>query len=135
MDILGCSDGDVKLENDGTPMIFWNGVWSPICGHYFWDNSNGARKFCEQLGCYAGGMVVDLDIGTWKHYSVDAFRVGKCQHDDSWGSCTGGCNDNEIGGHCNEHVMNTGMCNAGQPVRIKITCPCSCTKSSSCTGN
>ena len=46
-DITACSDGDVKLEADGTPLIFWDKVWSPICGHYFWDNQYGAKKFCQ----------------------------------------------------------------------------------------
>ena len=30
-----CSNGDVSLKDDGTPLIFWDGQWSPICGHYF----------------------------------------------------------------------------------------------------
>jgi len=29
-DITACSDGDVKFEADGTPLIFWDKVWSPI---------------------------------------------------------------------------------------------------------
>ena len=28
-----CSNGDVSLKDDGTPFIFWDGQWSPICGH------------------------------------------------------------------------------------------------------
>ena len=44
-----CVDGDVKLDSS-IPMIHWNGRWSPICGHYFWDNDNGVYEFCRMLG-------------------------------------------------------------------------------------
>ena len=137
-------------------MIFWGNIWSPICGHYFWDNHNGAKKFCEQLGCYSGAMVWplhghdhhhgdydyghhghhgDIPEGYVKHrkYSVDAFRTGKCRHNDTWKGCMGGCNDYKIGGSCYENAV--AKCKAGQDVRIIITCTCTCTKSSSCRGN
>ena len=122
-------------------MIYWNNTWSPICGHYFWDNKFGAKKFCEQLGCYSGGEVSPLfpikgdSISTHpihRNYSVDAFRLGMCLKEDKWGYCTGNCNDYTIGGTCfqNSHAN----CSTGEPVGIKITCPCTCTKSSSCNG-
>ena len=96
-------------------MIYWNNIWSPICGHYFWDNKFGAKKFCEQLGCYSGGEVLPLfpikgdSISTHpihRNYSVDAFRLGMCLKEDKWGYCTGNCNDNVIGGTCfqNSHA-------------------------------
>ena len=116
-------------------MIFWNKKWSPICGHYFWDNPYGATKFCEQLGCYSGGKVLPMTgkYSTPINYTVDAFRFGTCGKDDKWEECTGGCNDNEIGGSCYKNA--SANCKAGQPVAINITCSCSCTKTTSCTGN
>merc|ERR1712110_962745 len=30
-----CQDGDVKLRTDGTPFLFKDDRWFPICGHYF----------------------------------------------------------------------------------------------------
>ena len=119
-------------------MIFWNQTWTPICGHYFWDNPFGANKFCEQLGCYSGGEVRPMRYeSAWDdtptNYTVDAFRFGSCRKDDKWGRCTGGCNDNKIGGSCD--VNSSAICESGYSVRINITCSCSCTKSSSCTGN
>ena len=121
-------------------MIFWDKIWSPICGHYFWNNHFGATKFCEQLGCYFGGEVFpmvygisDLDYGKAPYYSVDAFKVGSCLKGDTWGKCTGGCNDMEVGGNC--HQNTKALCTPRDPVRINITCSCKCTKPSSCTGN
>ena len=116
-------------------MIFWNKTWSPICGHYFWDNPFGATKFCEQLGCYSGGEVLPNNYGkhsTPANYTVDAFRFGACRENDNWGKCTGGCNDDQNGGSC--YKDSSANCKAGQPVAINITCSCSCTKPSSCTG-
>ena len=26
-----CNNGDVKFDEDGAPMIFWNSLWTPIC--------------------------------------------------------------------------------------------------------
>ena len=84
-----CQDGDVKLNKDGTPFIFWNDLWSPLCGHYFWENQYGATKFCQQLG-YESGMHSGKPIT--KIYPVESFTLGKCLHDDEWPCCTGGEN-------------------------------------------
>ena len=123
-------------------MIFWNKSWHPICGHYFWDNDIGASKFCEQLGCYSGGTVSQAQQLIIKEeltnnlsslsYPVDSFRFGKCEDDDPWGKCSGGCNDNRLGGKC--HTNANASCQAGQSLRVKVTCSCSCTKNTSCTG-
>ena len=136
---LVCVDGDVKLENGSIPLIFWNNTWSPICGHHFWNSHEGATKFCEKLGCYFGGKVFPLygnhriqDENTT--YEVDAYQVGECMHNDVWRKCSGGCNGRKIGGIC-EHCQDVGImesCSAGQPVKITISCPYCCAKSSSC---
>ena len=39
-----CSRGDVMIGNDNVPMVYLNDTWSPICGHYFWNDDN----FCQQ---------------------------------------------------------------------------------------
>ena len=117
-------NGDVKLDPEtqvpeddkiiGTPMICWNGVWSPICGHYFWDNQHGATKFCQLMG---------YDTGYWEgkksgSYNVDSFRIGKCEENDDWMSCSGGCNDYEVGGKC--YWLSS--CTAGQNIKFSIAC-------------
>ena len=45
----------------------------PICGHWFWDNNNGARAFCDKLG-----LEYDDYIKVRESYDEDAFLVGKC---------------------------------------------------------
>ena len=135
--IKGCSNGDVKFDLGSTPMIFWNSTWSPICGHHFWNDDNGATKFCEKLGCYFGGTVTPFLGNYTDHdgnvsYDDDALLVGRCHKDDAWGECSGGCNGEEIGGRCHHGGDFSEACRAGQPVRINITCHCTCTKESSC---
>lgn len=113
-----CKNGDVKLEQDGTPSIFWDNLWSPICGHYFWDNQDGATKFCQKMG-YASGEHTRLD----KAYSVDAFRLGKCNENDEWDTkCSGGCNDYEIGGSCSNSMFSAADCTVAGKVAMTITC-------------
>jgi hypothetical protein len=105
-----CTDGDVKLEKDGTPMFFWAGTWSPICGHWFKDNQFGAISFCKKLG-YTRGV---LDSSTEK-YDEDSIRIGNCNEGESLKECTGGCNDKGLGDGCAE-------CSTGKGIRITITC-------------
>ena len=38
--------GSVRLVEEKFPEVFWNGVWTPICGHWFWNNDYGADLFC-----------------------------------------------------------------------------------------
>ena len=126
----------MKFNSDSTPMIFWNDTWSPICGHHFWNDHNGATKFCEQLGCFFGGTVAPLfgyeNYNGNVSYVVGAIQVGRCLKDDVWGECSGGCNGGKVGGNCHQGGDFSESCRAGQPVKINITCSCSCTKTSSC---
>ena len=118
------------MEDDGTPQIFWDEVWSPICGHYFWDNQHGASKFCEKLG-YDGGAYSGR--GSGETYGYDSFRLGKCNDNDIWPDCTGGCNEYEVGGICADSW--SGYCTSGEEVKITITCDGdSILTSTSCTG-
>jgi hypothetical protein len=89
--LLGiCNNGDVRLNDEGTPWIYWNNHWSPICGDMFWDNDVGATLFCQKLG-YNSGMA--LGKNSLKNYTVDSFRVGNCIVGDNLENCTGGSND------------------------------------------
>ena len=136
---LGCVNGDVMLENGSNPLIFWNGIWSPICGHHFWNNHEGASKFCQKLGCNFGGKVSPL-LGNYTNDDKnranewDAYQIGMCLPEDIWGECKGGCNGRKIGGTC-EHCKDIGImesCSAGQPVKITISCSFCCLKISTC---
>ena len=127
--LLDCLDGDVKIDEDGIPMIYWKSSWAPICGHYFWNNQIGANKFCNKMG-YDHGLISGKEEREF--YEVDAFKLGQCKSDDAWLRCSGGCNDNNIGAHCQDDV-NTN-CSAGQPVKFNITCKGNSSKTTSCKG-
>ena len=110
-------------------MIFWTNSWVPICGHFFWNNHIGANKFCQRLG-YDQGHV--SGNGKGESYSIDAFKIGKCNDDDNWLQCGGGCNDYDVGGTCSNDVNMD--CSAGQLVKINITCEGNISETNSCKG-
>lgn len=107
-------NGDVKLKDKNIPMIFWNGIWSPICGHYFWDNQIGAMLFCQKLG-FEDGRVSGQRSGN--SYTSDSFMVGKCNKGDTWTKCSGRCNRCSLG-NCHQGPK----CTRKQPVKIEIKC-------------
>lgn len=41
-----------------SPQIFQDGTYHPICGHWFWDNNEGAKSYCKQLG-FADGEIIE----------------------------------------------------------------------------
>ena len=93
------------------PEVMYNGQWSPICGHYFWDNNNGAAAVCKILG-FSGGM---LEL-THTAYSSDAMPVGNCNAGEALTSCTHGGND------WGNFESNHGYCKTGQQVGLTVTC-------------
>ena len=109
-----CRNGDVKLDADRTPWIFWRGEWEPICGHWFWDNQEGARLFCQKLGYEDGTVERKNDV-----YSRDSFMIGKCNAGDVWGNCLGGCNEYQKGNVCSGRGER---CTSSEPVKISISC-------------
>ena len=109
------------MGNDNVPMVYNNDTWSPICGHYFWNNDNGANLFCQKLG-YVNGTVTpkQTDLHT-ESYSVDSVRVGQCFHrNKDMMRCTGGCNDWKTGGVCYDN--ENANCSAGQKVKVRVFC-------------
>ena len=109
-------DGEVRLHNHEDPEIYWNGKWTPICGHYFWDNDNGAKLFCQKLGLVNGKIK-----GKGSKLTDDAIRIGACSDSDNQlFGCTGGCNDLKVGGNCTNDER--GVCTKGQPAKIEIEC-------------
>ena len=94
----------------------------PICGHYFWDNQNGAKLFCKKLG-YDSGVLSGRNSG--QKYGTDSFRIGKCENGDEWltsgrGGCRGGCNDYQGGGSCRNN--NRAKCDKNQAAKFTIKC-------------
>ena len=110
--IISVSDACVKLEADGTPKVFWANAWRPICGHWFWDNNNGAKSFCQRLG-YSDGVIEKTKIA----YDEDAIRLGRCNSNEDFLSCSDGCNDLGIG-----DGRKGCKCSQGNEVGIRISC-------------
>lgn len=99
-----CVNGDVKLKEDNTPMILWDNVWSPICGHFFWDTTYGSTMFCQQMGY--DKCATQTAVGEGTTTAVDAFWVGMCLETDNWKTkCTGTCSDYTLGGVCSESAL------------------------------
>ena len=110
-----CKKGDVRLKRDGTPMIFWEEQWKPICGHYFWNNQNGAKLFCNRLGY--DSAVLSKTSG---RYLMDSLRIGQCENGDTLESCSGGCNDYQLGGSCSDN--NPVSCEAKHGGKFTVEC-------------
>ena len=109
----------------GIPEVEVNGRYRPICGHYFWDNNYGADLFCKELDRkYRSGKITAGYSGVFGVYNLgsDAIRIGKCREGDSWLRCSGGCNDNQVGGQCPSIRTGNGQCTAGARAGIKIEC-------------
>ena len=104
------SDACVKVEADGTPKVFWANAWRPICGHWFWDNNNGAKSVCQRIG-YSNGVLSRTNGA----YFEDAIRLGRCNSNEDLLSCSSGCRDKGIGNGCSS-------CGRGNRVAIRIYC-------------
>ena len=102
-----CPLRNAKLGADGIPYLYRMGNWRPICGHGFWDNQEGAKAFCRELG-FSGGEFTKMNGS----YSENAIRVGKCKPGESIGSCTGGAN----------LYYTVSSCNADKKVKVTISC-------------
>ena len=82
---------------------------------------------------YEGGQQTGKEDGN--HYSSDGFRIGKCEAEDNWTACSGGCNDYELGGQCSNSFTG-GNCQKDDGMAITITCsqPSTTVFNPSCTG-
>merc|ERR1711976_737248 len=100
---------DVRLRSNGEPEVYINGGYRPICGHFFWDNNNGADLFCKELNYqYRSGEITSSKYS--QRLASDAVKIGKCKKNDYWKQCTGGCNNLQVGGNC---LGELGSCRAG----------------------
>ena len=111
-EVLQCADGDTKLDEDGIPYLFWDDVWSPICGHYFWNNQDGAKAFCKKLG-FTGGVISEKNI----QYKEDAIQVGKCNSGETIDSCKAQKNL-----YTNTESCEAGYLYDGKHIGLTISC-------------
>ena len=100
------------LNTATTPEVLYLGEWYPVCGHYFWDNSDGAGTVCQQLG-FASGKLTK----TGAVYSKNAMHVGKCAVGEALTACTKGGNAWGV-----FDVVKNSNCRRGERVGIEVTC-------------
>ena len=93
------------------PEVLYNGKYYPICGHYFWDNDNGATTFCKMLGFHKGTYK-----STRNTYDVDSMPVGECKPGEGLMKCTGG------GNGWGNLDYRAGWCKKGQKIGVTVTC-------------
>ena len=86
-------------------------MWTPICGHCFWDNDRGATAFCKKAGAESGKYIGSTFTPS------NAIWIGICRPEDIenevWPYCTGGCNSRDVGGS---------GCDASGGNGVKIEC-------------
>ena len=104
---------------NGQPELFFKETWSPICGHWFWNNNNGADLFCKMKmhSSYATGRITTGEkFGSKLPITSAGLLLGICREDDAdIGHCTGGNN-------WNKDKANT-YCHAGRDdAGLKIIC-------------
>jgi hypothetical protein len=91
----------------GVAEISVNGFWSPICGHFFWDNDEGATTFCKKLGYESG-----VRHHTRQTFEVDSFEIGECGAGEALNACTLDNNYRDF----------TNWCSAGNAIGVEIEC-------------
>ena len=112
--LVRAQGGDTVQEGKAfVPEVLFKGQYYPICGHYFWDNNNGATTFCNLLG-FQIGKITRIHVV----YDVDAMPVGKCKSGEALTKCTDGGNAwGEI-----DFDYNPGSCKKGSKSGVTLTC-------------
>ena len=105
-------DGKKPIAGEAfVPEVLYKGQYYPICGHYFWDNDDGATTVCKALGFISGKVKK-----TEAKYTVDAMPVGQCKSGEPLDKCTGGKN-----AWGNLDYQN-GWCKKGKAIGVQVIC-------------
>merc|ERR1719422_1033998 len=114
-----CIDGDVKVEGNNVvagsayqPYVFYQSAWYPICGHWFWNNNNGATAVCKKLGFAEGTVTRDESTS----FQTEAMQIGMCRSGEQIIGCTGGCNEWGV------LPASCISCSPGTGIGVKVTC-------------
>ena len=117
-----CNDGDVGLREGMHPLILWGGIWYPICAARILENEFATNLFCQKLGFESGKASANKSITI----EEPSFMIGKCNENDSWPMCTGGCNLRNVGHTCRWGkfgiVKHSEHCVQGRSPKLSITC-------------
>jgi len=98
---------EVKTENG----------WNEVCGHWFWDNAEGAISACKALGYARGGNVTKTKAAV-----TDPIYIGRCLPGELPGSCSGRCCESTADSPDCRNKVNCGTCKSGEPVGVEILC-------------
>lgn len=127
-----CHDGEVMVANsvgvavetvepglEYLPWVYFTGQWYPICGHYFWNNDNGATTFCHKLGFESGEVIKKQDI-----LLKDALPVGRCKKGSALASCNVWADPEASCGIKNAMPVGScgPACKAGSKVGVRVKC-------------
>ena len=72
-----CANGDAKASTNG-PLIFWEGEWTNICGHRFWDDDIGAKLFCNKIGYEQGVVDAKETVNEQKNFRLSHIFFHPC---------------------------------------------------------
>eukprot|EP00427_Karlodinium_veneficum_P014078 CAMPEP_0169070730 /NCGR_PEP_ID=MMETSP1015-20121227/5273_1 /TAXON_ID=342587 /ORGANISM="Karlodinium micrum, Strain CCMP2283" /LENGTH=279 /DNA_ID=CAMNT_0009129751 /DNA_START=107 /DNA_END=946 /DNA_ORIENTATION=+ len=90
------------------------GTMRPVCGHWFWDVSEGPIIACKALG-YSSGV----SHRTKHRLRTNAVYVGGCREGDTLSNCTGAIR--EIN-DCKRYSVGCGQCAMGESSGLEIEC-------------
>merc|ERR1712113_901447 len=101
----------IKAGQAFYPEVLYNGKYYPICGHYFWDNHEGAKIICKSVGMKGGKQK-----RTSKKFNKDSMPIGKCNAGQALDKCTGG------GNAWGKFNHRGGWCSKGKNIGVQVTC-------------
>merc|ERR1712038_666130 len=108
---------DVRLTNypRGRLQVRHGSNWNTVCGHWFWNNNNGAATACKNLGYPSGGTVHKIEGET---ISGNNICIGQRGPGEQIGQCSSGCDSNGA----TRNAINSGPCDLGTDAVIEVEC-------------
>lgn len=110
------SDGfGVEAGVPFTPEVLVHNEWHEICGHWFWNNHNGATAVCNKFGFSKGYLQEERwEDNDWSgsYLLRNGIMIGQCNEGESLEGCSGNWNTYDV----------SGGCMAGDAAGIAVTC-------------
>lgn len=108
---------DVRLTAypRGRLQVWSEWSWHTVCGHWFWNDDNGAATACKKLGYPNGGKIHRMSGQTLNNN--DPIYIGACKPGEAIGQCTAGYNSG-----CGQNAIDCAECSRGTDAVIEIEC-------------